>query len=100
MSEQQQTLTIQQALDLALQHHTAGRLSQAENIYQQILQSHPDQPHALHLLGGLWVWSKSLIRLLSLAEPQDVRLSIELCTLYWHFLLIVWLVMFAILSNT
>ena len=56
--------------------------------------------HALHLLGGLWVWSKSLIRLLSLAEPQDVRLSIELCTLYWHFLLIVWLVMFAILSNT
>ena len=56
--------------------------------------------HALHLLGGLWVWSKSLIRLLSLGEPQDVRLSIELCTLYWHFLLIVWLVMFAILSNT
>jgi len=56
--------------------------------------------HALHLLGGLWVWSKSLIRLLSHGEPQDVRLSIELCTLYWHFLLIVWLVMFAILSNT
>ncbi len=56
--------------------------------------------HALHLLGGLWVWSKSLIRLLSVGEPQDLRLSIELCTLYWHFLLIVWLVMFAILSNT
>lgn len=56
--------------------------------------------HALHILGGLWVWSKSSIRLLSGAEPQDVRLSIELCTLYWHFLLIVWLVMFALLSNT
>ena len=56
--------------------------------------------HALHLLGGLWVWSKSLIRLLSVGEPKDVRLSIELCTLYWHFLLIVWLVMFAIFSNT
>ncbi len=56
--------------------------------------------HALHLLGGLWVWSKSSIRLLSGGEPQDVRLSIELCTLYWHFLLIVWLVLFAILSNT
>jgi len=56
--------------------------------------------HALHLLGGLWVWSKSLIRLLSVGESQDLRLSIELCTLYWHFLLIVWLVMFAILSNT
>lgn len=56
--------------------------------------------HALHLLGGLWVWSKSAIRLLSGGEPKDVKLSIELCTVYWHFLLLVWLVMFAILSNT
>ena len=38
MPEQQQTLTIQQALDLAVQHHTAGRLPQAESIYNQILQ--------------------------------------------------------------
>ena len=51
MSEQQQTLTVQQALDLAVQHHAAGRLSQAENIYQQILQNDPKQPVALHLLG-------------------------------------------------
>ena len=42
MSEQQQTLTIQQAIDLAVQHHNAGRLSKAENIYQQILQSEPN----------------------------------------------------------
>ena len=56
--------------------------------------------HIAHLLGGLWVWSKSSIRMLSGSEPEDVRLSIELCTLYWHFLLIVWLVMFAVLSNT
>ncbi|MFN3162221.1 MAG: cytochrome c oxidase subunit 3 [Pseudohongiellaceae bacterium] len=56
--------------------------------------------HAVHLLGGLWVWSKSSIRLLSGAEAREVRLSIELCTVYWHFLLIVWLVMFAVLANT
>jgi cytochrome c oxidase subunit 3 len=56
--------------------------------------------HGVHLLGGLWVWSKSSIRMLSGGEPKDVRLSIELCTLYWHFLLIVWLIMFAILANT
>ena len=56
--------------------------------------------HALHLLGGLWVWSKSSIRLLSSGESRDIRLSIELCTLYWHFLLIVWLVLFAIFANT
>ncbi len=51
MSEQQQTLTIQQAIDLAVQHHNVGRLPEAENIYQQILQTNPDQPVALHLLG-------------------------------------------------
>ena len=51
MSEQQQTLTIQQAIDLAVQHHNAGRLPEAENIYQQILQADPNQPVALHLLG-------------------------------------------------
>lgn len=56
--------------------------------------------HVAHLLGGLWVWSKSSIKLLSGRELAEVRLSIQLCTLYWHFLLIVWLVLFAILANT
>jgi len=49
--ERQQKLTIQQALDLAVQHHTAGRLPQAKSIYQQILQTDDSQPVALHLLG-------------------------------------------------
>ena len=51
MSEQQQSLTIQQAIDLGVQHHNGGRLPQAESIYQQILQTDPNQPVALHLLG-------------------------------------------------
>ena len=51
MSDQQQKMTIQQALDLALQHHAAGRLSQAENIYRQILQNNPNptEPDRTHL---------------------------------------------------
>ena len=56
--------------------------------------------HGIHLLGGLWVWSKTSFKLLSGAEPGELKLSIELCTIYWHFLLLVWLVMFGILSNT
>jgi cytochrome c oxidase subunit 3 len=56
--------------------------------------------HALHLLGGLWVWSVGLIRLASGTEPKELKQSIELCALYWHFLLIVWLVLFAVLVNT
>ena len=50
-SPEQQTLTLQQALDLAVQNHTAGDLSKAEDIYQQILQTDPNHPEALHLLG-------------------------------------------------
>ncbi len=56
--------------------------------------------HAVHLLGGLWVWSKSSIRLFAGAEARELKLSIELCTQYWHFLLIVWLALFAVLANT
>ena len=47
----QQTLTIQQALDAGRQHHIAGRLAEAENFYNQILQAEPNHPKAMHLLG-------------------------------------------------
>ena len=50
-SSKQHTLTIQQAIDLGIEHQTAGRLPEAEGIYQQILQADPNQPIALHLLG-------------------------------------------------
>jgi cytochrome c oxidase subunit III len=30
----------------------------------------------------------------------EVRLSIELCAVYWHFLLLVWLVFFSLLLLT
>ena len=49
LSDQRQMLTFQQvAIDLAIQHHTAGELAKAESIYQQILEVDPDQPVALH----------------------------------------------------
>jgi len=48
---QDKTLSIQQALELAVQHHNAGELQKAENIYQQILQTDPNQHVALHFLG-------------------------------------------------
>ena len=49
--EKEQTKTIQQSIDLALQHHQSGELTKAEAIYQQVLKADPDQPVALHLLG-------------------------------------------------
>ncbi len=56
--------------------------------------------HAIHLLGGLFVWTKVIFKFWSGAEFEELRLSTELCALYWHFLLLVWLVLFALISYT
>ena len=39
------------ALQLAVQHHQAGRLDNAEAAYRQILEFEPNNANALHLLG-------------------------------------------------
>jgi predicted O-linked N-acetylglucosamine transferase (SPINDLY family) len=44
-------LTVDQAFDLAFQHHQAGRLGEAENLYRQILSHNPNHANSLHLLG-------------------------------------------------
>lgn len=56
--------------------------------------------HGLHLLGGLYVWMRTMLRSLRGAEVEDIRLSVELCSVYWHYLLLVWLVVFALMLNT
>ena len=56
--------------------------------------------HGLHLLGGLWVWGRTTLRILTGADAESVRLSVELCTVYWHYLLLVWIGLFALLLST
>jgi len=62
--------------------------------------------HGLHLVGGLVVWSRTATRIrrgLEQVELQDIarlRQSIQLCATYWHYLLLIWLVLFAILLST
>jgi cytochrome c oxidase subunit 3 len=61
--------------------------------------------HGLHLLGGLYVWGRTVARMRRKdVEVIDVRqpivLSIELCSVYWHFLLLVWLGLFAVMLST
>jgi cytochrome c oxidase subunit III len=56
--------------------------------------------HALHIIGGLWVWARSTMKVWSGQEASAVKSSVELCTLYWHFLLVVWLMMFYLLLST
>ena len=43
--------TISEALAIAIQHHQAGRLQAAEQIYRQILAVEPNHADAWHLLG-------------------------------------------------
>lgn len=56
--------------------------------------------HAVHLGGGLVAWIRTAARIARGAGLDDVRLGIELCTVYWHYLLLVWLVLFSLLLLT
>ena len=53
--------------------------------------------HGLHLIGGLWVLGRAALRFSAGAELLDLRQSLSLCAIYWHFLLLVWLAVFAVL---
>ena len=57
--------------------------------------------HAVHILGGLYVWARATLKVvLGTGDAAKIRRSIELCTIYWHFLLLVWLVLFGLLLST
>jgi cytochrome c oxidase subunit 3 len=53
--------------------------------------------HGLHLLGGLVALGRAGAKLRR-APLERLKLSIELCAAYWHFLLLAWIVLFAALS--
>ena len=55
--------------------------------------------HGLHLLGGLVALGRTTAQVWRGSDAVHVRLSVELCTVYWHFLLLVWLVLFGLLFS-
>jgi len=55
--------------------------------------------HGLHLLGGLVAWSRTALRVWRGWAPDKARESIELCTSYWHFLLVIWIILFGLLFS-
>ena len=56
--------------------------------------------HALRLLGGLVAWARTWAKIRRGVALERVRLSVELCAVYWHFLALIWLVMFALMIFT
>src|ERR1700681_380430 len=55
--------------------------------------------HGLHLMGGLVALGRTTTQVLRGAEATQIRLSVELCAIYWHFLLVVWLVLLGLLPG-
>jgi cytochrome c oxidase subunit 3 len=55
--------------------------------------------HGLHVLGGLVALGRTAAKAWRGAEIGQLRLSVELCAIYWHFLLLIWLVVFALIMG-
>jgi cytochrome c oxidase subunit 3 len=56
--------------------------------------------HAVHLLGGLWFMLLVAFRLTREDRRAKALKAVALCATYWHYLLLVWLILFALLLRT
>ncbi len=65
--------SIDQAFTVALQHHQAGQLAEAERRYRQILEQQPEHSDSLHLLGVIAMQTGNLEPALELIQ-QAVEL--------------------------
>jgi cytochrome c oxidase subunit 3 len=55
--------------------------------------------HGLHVLGGLVAWARAVLRVRRGSDPARIRLAAELCATYWHYLLAVWVALYALLVS-
>ena len=57
--------------------------------------------HVLHLLGGGFFLKKVTQKIFkNNSNPLDMQSSVKLCGIYWHFLFLVWLVLFGLMINS
>ena len=57
--------------------------------------------HGLHVLGGLFFWGRATTKLFTKNyNVLKIKQAIELCAIYWHFLLIVWFILFGLMIAT
>ena len=81
----------------------AWQVMQSANV---MLASHPAASffyvltalHGLHVAGGLAAWEVTLRAVPPHGDPGDAAWRIALCARYWHFLLAVWIALFAAFS--
>ena len=53
--------------------------------------------HGLHLLGGLVAWGRVVVKVWGRFELAKIKQSVALCAVYWHYLLLIWLVLVSLL---
>lgn len=56
--------------------------------------------HGLHLVGGLVALGRVVMQMQKGRSRQDLVTAIEGCALYWHYLFLLWLVLFFMLTRT
>lgn len=55
--------------------------------------------HGLHILGGLMAMGAVWLRLARQPEPRRVQAIVALCALYWHALLLIWILLLALFTG-
>ena len=58
--------------------------------------------HGLHLIGGLVYWNMAIKKVWITSDivVANAKHTVELCAIYWHFLLIVWFILFGLMIAT
>lgn len=55
--------------------------------------------HGLHIIGGLIALGRTTAKAWAIIPRDRLQLSIELCAMYWHFLLFIWLGVLVLISG-
>ena len=57
--------------------------------------------HGLHIIGGIYFWGKTTSKFLKRSlKKEEINNLIDICAVYWHFLLAVWLVLFGLMLSS
>ena len=57
--------------------------------------------HGLHIIGGIYFWGKTTSKFIKRSlDKNQINNLIDICAVYWHFLLAVWLVLFGLMLSS
>ncbi|MGK0498532.1 MAG: cytochrome c oxidase subunit 3 [Oceanicoccus sp.] len=56
--------------------------------------------HGIHLLAGLIAWIRTVFKAWRGAPVEQLAVSIDLCAMYWHYLLALWLLLLGLLTSS